>query len=213
VVLLFGAGSIDAASQCVPFFFRYRRLGQDGIEVRAVPWRGPVCARGLLAYERVFERVVAGATRVELLPGAVRLSGAAGAVTLRRPEGGLAANPFGNQPAQGPQLLWGHFRLVEAGGERPSVAHPIDIALGRMSVEARSGCVVIRWRQDWGPQGSTFASEPWPEAVCERALTGAEQALERIMPQVRTTEWVAPYRVLLSGPAGAVVLERVRAGT
>ena len=212
IALLFGAGRIEAFSQCIPYQFRYRR-GGERIEVGNVAWNGPVCARRLLPYEEVFDDVMAGASRIESVQGRVRLSGARGSVTLRRSEGGRIANPFGNSPAPGSQLLWGHFRLVEVEGIRPAAGSPIDFAVGQFAIEARSGCHPFRWRLLVEQPRLTLQREPWPEPACEEGLSEAEQAIERVMPQVRRVEWVAPWRVRLGGPAGAVVLERVGVGS
>ena len=211
IALLIGVRGIEASSQCVPFLFEHGRNGER-IRITEQGWPEPVCARGLTPYERVFGAVLAGASRIEQTgSGEFRLSGAAGSVTLQRPAGGMVANPFGNQPAPGGELLWGHYRVAEIGGVAPPPDVPIDVALGRIWIEARSGCLPFRWR--WIRAGSGWeVREDWPDPRCEQGHSEAEQALEQTMRAVRRLDWVAPYRLRLSGPAGSVTLVRVRAG-
>ena len=210
IALLIGVRGIEASSQCVPYLFEH---GRDGERIRITEqhWPEPVCARGLAPYERAFPRVLAGATRIEQTRSQIRLSGTAGSVTLERPAGGIVANPFGNQPAPGGELLWGHYRVVEIGGVAPPPDVPIDVALGRIWIEARSGCLPFRWR--WIRAGSGWeVREDWPDPRCGQGHSEAEQAFERTMRAVRRLDWVAPYRLRLSGPAGSVTLVRVGAG-
>lgn len=208
VVMLFGARGVEAASQCVPYAFEHRRE-QEKVEVTVRPWPEPVCGRALLPYEAVFGPLMDGVTRVNAAPsGGVRLSGPAGAVTLDRPPGGVVANPFGNNPFPGPDLLWGHFRLVTVAGVAPEPGHPIDVAIGSWWIEAKSGCLPFRWLMVRSDANLTLREGP-PEVRCQRGISEAERALEDVMPTVRRFDWAAPYRVRLSGPAGSVVLVRV----
>lgn len=211
VAMLFGVRGIEAASQCMPYLFEHRRVGEQ-IKIVGKAWPEPVCMRMPLPYEELFGGIVQGATRAtQTALGHVRLAGSAGMVTLRRPEDGRMPNPFGNSPAPGSRLLWGHFRVVEVGGVKPSVQEPMDVAVARWWIEARSGCLPFRWKVVRVDVNLTLNAD-WPDGVCERAQSPAEQALERVMPGVRRFDWIAPYRVRLSGPAGSVTLVRVRAG-
>jgi hypothetical protein len=211
IAVLVGARFIEAASQCMPYLFEHRR-GEERIEVTAKGWPEPVCARMPLPFEGAFGGIVEQATRVERIPsGDIRLTGAAGTVSLRRPEGGRLANPFGNSPAPGARLLWGHFRLLDVNGTRVPAGAPIDVAIGRFWMEARSGCLPFRWSLVRSDATLALRREAWPEPVCEQGHSEVEQALERAMPSVRGFTWLAPYRLRLSGPGGAVTLERVRA--
>lgn len=211
VAVLFGVRGIEAASQCMPYLFEHRRIGER-IEIIGKPWPEPVCMRMRLPYEEVFGGLVQDVTHAnQAASGDVRLSGPAGTVTLSRPEGGTISNPFGDTPAPGSRLLWGHFRVVEVGGVKPSVQEPMDVAVARWWIEARSGCLPFRWKVVRVDANLTLNAD-WPDGVCERAQSPAEQALERVMPGVRRFDWIAPYRVRLSGPAGSVTLVRVRAG-
>ena len=211
IAVLIGARGIEASSQCVPFLFEHSR-SEERIEISQQRWPDPVCERGLLPFERVFGSVLAGATRVEQAGSdGVRLSGGAGSVTLRRPAGGIAANPFGNEPPAGADLLWGHFRIVDVDGVAPAPDQPIDVAIGRLWIEARSGCLPFRWRFVRSGAGWSMR-EDWPDPRCEQGRNEAEQALARVMPAVRRHDWIAPYRVRFSGSAGSVTMVRVRTG-
>lgn len=211
VAMLVGVRGIEAASQCMPYLFEHRRIGER-IEIVGKPWPEPVCMRMPLPYEEVFGALVQGATRAtQAASGDVRLSGRAGMVALRRPDDGATANPFGNTPAPGSRLLWGHFRVVEVGGVKPSPQEPIDVAVARWWIEARSGCLPFRWKVVRVDANLTLNAE-WPDSVCERVQSPVEQALERVMPGVRRFDWIAPYRVRLSGRTGSVTLVRVRSG-
>lgn len=213
VAMLIGVRGIEAASQCVPYLFEHRRMGEQRIEVSGIGRPEGGCARGLRPYEEVFAGLVEGVTRIDQpAPGRIRLSGPAGTLQLRRPDGGAVANPFGHTSGFGPALRWGHFRVVEAGGIEPPPERPIDVALGRSWIEARSGCLAFRWAMP--RSGPAFAL--WREQVtgesCREEGGASELALERAMPAVRSLELIAPYRMRLSGPSGSVTLVRVRAG-
>lgn len=210
--MLFGVRGIEAASQCMPYLFEHRRIGEQ-IEVVGKAWPEPVCTRMPLPYEGVFSGIVQGATRAtQTASGHVRLAGSAGMVTLRPPDGGTIANPFGNTPAPGPRLLWGHFRVVEVGGIKPTPNEPIDVAVARWWIEARSGCLPFRWGAVRVDASLTLRREQVPGSTCDKGLGAAEQALELVMPGVQRFDWIAPYRVRLSGRTGSVTLVRVRAG-
>lgn len=212
VAVLVGVQGIEASSQCVPYLFEHRRMG-GRLEVSGTGRPQGGCARALVPYEEVFAGLVEGVTSIDsAAPSRVRLSGPAGTVTLRRPDGGAVANPFGHTSGFGPELRWGHFRVVDAGGVKGPYEHPIDVALGRSWIEARSGCLPFRWRVLHSSPGSTLRREQVLGSTCDRGLSAPEQALERIMPAVRNIELVAPYRVRLSGPAGSVTLVRVGGG-
>ena len=127
---------------------------------------------------------------------------------MRRPPGGLVANPFGSMPEPGGEVLWGHYRVVDVAGVAPPPDQAIDVALGRLWIEARSGCIPFRWRIVRGPNDWTLR-EDWPDPVCQRGRNEAERALERTMPSVRRMEWAAPYRLRLVGDSGTVTLERL----
>lgn len=211
VAMLIGVRGIEAASQCVPYLFEHRRMGERRLEISGIGRPEGGCARGLVPYEEVFAGLVEGVTRIDwAAPGRVRLSGLAGSVTLRRPDGGAVANPFGHTSGFGPDLRWGHFRVVEAGGLEAPYGSPIDVALGRSWIEARSGCLPFRWRFLRSSPVLTLRREQAPGSTCDRGLSAPEQALERIMPAVRSIESIGPYRVRLSGLAGSITLFRVR---
>lgn len=210
VAMLIGVRGIEAASQCVPYLFEHRRMGERRLGISGIGRPEGGCARGLVPYEEVFAGLVEGVTRIDWAgPGKVRLSGSAGSVTLRRPVSGAVANPFGHTSGFGPDLRWGHFRVVEAGGLEAPYESPIDVALGRSWIEARSGCLPFRWRFLRSSPGLTLRREQVPGSTCDRGLSAPEEALERIMPAVRSVESVAPYRVRLRGPAGSITLLRV----
>lgn len=210
VAMLIGVRGIEAASQCVPYLFEHRRTGGRRLEVSGIGRPEGGCARGLVPYEEVFAGLVEGVTRIDwAATDRVRLSGSAGNVTLRRPVGGAVNNPFGHTSGFGSELRWGHFRVVEVGGFEAPYEHPIDVALGRSWIEARSGCLPFRWRFSGSEPASTLRREQVPGSTCDRGLSAPEDALERIMPAVRSIESVAPYRVRLRGPAGSITLLRV----
>jgi hypothetical protein len=208
IAVLIGPGTIEAASQCMPYLFEYRRDGSR-IEIAPKGWPEAVCARMPSAYEGAFGGVMAGAERVERnASGGIRLSGRAGSVTLRRPDGGLLANPFGNSPPPGPSLLWGRFRLVEAGGVAPPADRPVDLAVGRFWIEARSGCHPFRWKKLRSDENLTLERVQWPGPLCAKAFSPAEAALHRIMPAVRRWERIGPHLFRFTGPSGSVTILR-----
>lgn len=212
IAVLIGPGTIEAASQCMPYLFEYRRDGSR-VEIDARGWPEPVCARMPFPYEGAFGNVVAGAQRIEAAPsGRIRLTGPAGSVTLRRPDGGMLANPFGNAPAPGASLLWGRFRLVEAGGAAPPPDQPVDLAVGRFWIEARSGCHPFRWKKVRSDANLTLERAQWPGPVCAEAYSPAEAALDRIMPTVRRWERIGPHRFRFTGPSGSVTILRTPSG-
>jgi hypothetical protein len=209
IAVLIGVGTIEAASQCMPYLFEYRRDGER-IQVDSKGWPEAVCARMPYAFEGAFGGVVASAERIEgTASGGLRLSGPAGSVTLRRPQGGMLANPFGNSPAPGNRLLWGRFRLVEAGGVAPPPDQPIELAVGRFWIEARSGCHPFRWKKVRSDENLTLERAIWPGPVCAKAFSPAEAALHRIMPTVRRWEWIGPHLFRFTGPSGSVTILRL----
>lgn len=207
IAVLIGPGTIEAASQCVPYLFEYRRDGPR-IEIGAKTWPEGVCERMPYPFEGAFEGVVAGAERIESTASGIRLTGPAGSVTLRRPDGGMLANPFGNSPAPDATLLWGRFRLVEAGGVAPPAEQPVDLAVGRFWIEARSGCHPFRWRKIRSGENLTLERAQWPGPVCAKAFSPVEAALDRIMPTVRRWERTGPHRFRFTGPSGSVTIVR-----
>lgn len=75
--------TIRARSQCVPFPWRYR-LAEGRLALTPIN-PGLVCARGLSAWEKAFQEAMNAATGVAVADGRMVISGAAGAVVLRRP--------------------------------------------------------------------------------------------------------------------------------
>jgi hypothetical protein len=120
--------------------------------------------------------------------------------------------PFGYSPAPGATLLWGRFRLIEAGGVAPPADQPIDLAVGRFWIEARSGCHPFRWKKLRSDENLTLERAQWPGPVCAKAFSPAEATLDRIMPTVRRWERIGPHRFRFTGPAGSVTLLRVPSG-
>ena len=202
--LLVGHDRIEATSQCVPFAFSIA-FHDGSIRVRAESWPGPVCARGLLPSEQAFPRILAAARRLEPRPGGrLAFVGTAGEAVIARPAEPVA-NPFGNEPAPEPLLLWGEWRLERVGAV-PAEA-PIRLVFMHHQVDALSGCVVLRWRlEGWG--AAVRLERDSNLVSCERSLSADEQALVDILDGEVRVEAPDPRRRRLTGRAGTIVLQR-----
>jgi hypothetical protein len=207
MLVLVGHRAFHGQSQCVPFPFRYT-LDGDRIAIAPEHLPGPVCARGLTPEEQAFARIVPALR--EVVPdgeGRLRLTGPAGSLHLHRPPGGRVPNPFGNHPPAGPELVWGRYRLVEAGGVAADPALPVEFAVAYGWIEARAGCRTWRWtRVPDDPTVAAFIADPQPGPECQRMAGPSEAALERLMPEVRSISGDASGRARLAAPAGTILL-------
>jgi hypothetical protein len=207
VHLLIGYDRIEAFSQCIPFNFSIS-LEQGRATIATQRWPGGVCARAQSPLENAFPAAMEGIRRVDRRRGdRIAFVGDEGEILLERPQP-PPDNPFYNEPKPPPWLMWGMWRVAAVDGRPLQADGPIELLFFTRGIEARSGCVWMRWafEQDWARLAIT--PEPWPHPICERTLSPAERAVRAILAgEVRMEGSTAAERVLI-GEAGRVLLRR-----
>jgi hypothetical protein len=209
-LLLAGSRQLEILSQCVRIGpFTYGRLDRDGIAIsQSEPTVAPApdrdvpppvqCTRTLSPMESILPRILLTAERVvRQADGSVLLSGQAGALVLRRPDGALA-NPRGEAPPPERPPLIGAWRFVEVN-ERPLPAGgAIELLLRPPIIEWRSGCVnEARMLMVDGDRLLPGPVDPFP--VCERGRDETELAIGRMTSGPIVTRMQRNGRLSLSG--------------
>jgi hypothetical protein len=190
-ILLVGSRQLEVISQCVTIGpFDYGRTVGGGIAVSqppATPGPGRIgtppiaqCARGLSPAEQALGPLLLAARDVKLgTEGAVTLTGRAGSITLRRPEGVLR-NPFSQTPPPRIPPLLGAWRFVRVDGQALSSTHNMELLLRARHVEWRSGCVSeVRLLSHDRNILTPGEIDSFP--VCERGRSEAEEAVGRLL--------------------------------
>jgi len=188
MILLVGVRQLELLSQCITIGpFDYGRTVGGGIAVRQTsvsPRPGmaatpPQCARALSPAERAISSILLAASVVKRQrDGTVWLSGRAGALTIRRPQGALR-NPRGQVPPPRVPPPLGAWRFVSMNGRTLAADQAMELLLRPMHLEWRSGCVsevkeLRRERDRLVPS----AGDGFP--VCERGRSDAERLAERL---------------------------------
>jgi hypothetical protein len=215
-VLLVGLRQLEAHSQCITFGpFEYGRTAGGGITVSLQPVRprsGPAggpptvqCARGRSPAEQALPRVLLAATEVKARGGKIILSGSAGTMILRRPEGALR-NPRGEAPPPATPPWLGAWRFTTVDKHPLRADERIELLLRANRLEWRSGCVgearEVRIDRDLVRPGEV---DPFP--VCERGRSQAELALDRLFARPVVTRMDANGRLMLEGAGATAELE------
>jgi len=167
IILTLGEAVLVGHSQCLGFWRRYQRTG-DQISTRAY---GPVgmCARGLSEHERAFDQALSRIDRARVEDGRLRLSG---------PGAELVFTPHALRP---PADFTGRWTLTRLDGQPAAAgAPPLTVQVTGDRIRAQSQCVGFLWRyRQTGPMIETFREDIGP--VCERTLSGQEQRFEQLV--------------------------------
>ena len=207
-VLLVGNRQLEVLSQCITIGpFDYGRTGGGGIAVDqtpVAPRQGPAvapppqCARTRSPAEQMMGPLLLAAYQVSRERDVtVRLSGPAGAMTLRRPVGALR-NPWGEAPPPRLPPLLGAWRVTSVAGRTLPETEAMELVLRPQRLDWRSGCVNetrVLARED----GRLLPGEVDPFPVCERGRSEAEIAVERLLAGAITALMARDGRLTLRG--------------
>ncbi len=208
-VLLVGVRQLEVLSQCITIGpFDYGRTVGGGIAVRQTsvsPHPGvaaapppPQCARMRSPAERAIPSILLASSDVKRLgDGAVAISGRAGALTVRRPEGALR-NPRGEAPPPRLPPPLGAWRFVRVNGRPLAADQAMELLLRPKHLEWRSGCVsgVKELRQE---RDKLVSSDSDAFPVCERGRSEAERLAARLFAGTVAFQTDAEGRLRLQG--------------
>lgn len=216
IVLFVGVRQLEVLSQCVTIGpFDYGRTAGGGISVRLTsvsPRPGvaatppPQCARMRSPAERAIPSVLLAASDVKRLgDGTVALSGRAGALIIRRPEGALR-NPRGEAPTPRVPPPLGAWRFVQVNGRTLAPDQAMELLLRPKHLEWRSGCVnevkKLRHERDRLVLGDSDAF-----LVCERGRSEAERLAGPLFAGTVAFQMDAEGRLRLQGSGVTAELE------
>lgn len=94
------------------------------------------------------------------------------------------------------------------GSAPPPGTTVIQVDIGEGRIRARSQCVPFWWTYALTPEGIATAPAPYPDPVCDRALSHWEDAFEEAIGRASTVEPQPDGSMLIRGPGGQVLLRR-----